>query len=59
MNHDSTPPLPAPLQVLCYLDRTNLAYAALQLNERLGFSEVKMEGGGGRDRRPPVFFSND
>lgn len=25
---------------MCYLDRSNLAYAALQLNDRLGFSEA-------------------
>ena len=27
------------MTIMCYLDRTNLAFAALQLNKSLGFSE--------------------
>jgi sugar phosphate permease len=27
------------MTILCYIDRTNLAYAALQLNKSLGFTE--------------------
>ena len=57
MSHDANlPPSPHPTQVLCYLDRTNLAYAALQLNERLGFSEVRV-GMGEREREGRTFLT--
>ena len=40
------------MTILCYIDRTNLAYAALQLNESLGFTEKVYGLGSG------VFFAS-
>lgn len=35
------------MTVLCYIDRTNLAFAALPLNRSLGFSEFVYGAGSG------------
>lgn len=35
------------MTVLCYIDRTNLAFAALQLNRSLGFTEYVYGVGSG------------
>ena len=47
-------PLFCSLAMLCYLDRVNLAFAARQLNEDLGFSKAVYGLGSGAGSAAPM-----